>query len=125
MGILNGCESVEKDYPVSIDFSNTTALDSVFAGAPYVLNGTIVADGPIKIVQFYRNFVLSYEQDSLVVTKQDSVEMAATEITNIKGDSCNFLISVPNITEKTTIRVVAIQNDGHQTSAVYMINIRH
>lgn len=121
MGILNGCESDSKDYPVTISFNNKTALDSVFDGDTYLLKGTIIADGPIKTVQFYRNFSLSYKQDSIKVTKQDSVEIAATKITDIKGDTCNFSISIPDITDQTTIRVVATQNDGHQNSALYTI----
>jgi hypothetical protein len=123
IGILSGCSSDEKNYPVAIGFSNKSAADTVPSGSDYVLSGTIVADGPIKTVKFYRNFVLSYEKDSVEVTKQDSVEMAATQITNIKGDSCSFSISVPDITENTTVRVVAIQSDGHQTSAVYTISL--
>ncbi len=121
IGIINGCESDNKDYPVTIGFSNASALDSVFVGDSYVLKGTIIANGPIKTVQFYSNFVLSYTKDSVAVTKQDSVEIAGTRITNVKGDTCNFSISIPNITEQTTVRVVATQNDGHQTSALYTI----
>jgi len=123
IGILSGCESDVKDYPVAIGFSNKSTADTVAAGSNYVLSGTIIAGGPIQTVKFYRNFVLSYEKDSVVVTKQDSVEMAATQITNIKGDTCSFSISVPDITENTTIRVVVIQSDGHQTSAVYTIGL--
>lgn len=120
---LQSCESDNaKDYPVKISFSNSTALDSVFDGDAYVLSGRIIADGPIEKVQFYRNFLITYTQNSVQVTKQDSTEMAASEISNIKGDTCDFSVNVPNVIEKTTVRVVATQKDGHQTSAVYTIN---
>ncbi len=122
MGFLSGCESDEKDYPVTISFSNATALDSVFDGDTYTLKGTIIADGPIKTVQFYRNYPLTYTLDSVKVTKQDSVEIAGTMITDIKSDTCNFSISVPDITYQTTVRVVATQNNGHKISSVYTIN---
>ncbi len=115
MGFLSGCESSDnKDYPVAISFNNTTAVDSAFISGNYTLKGTVKADGPIKMVQFYRNFIIN--------GAQDSVEMAATRIININKDTCNFTIHITNVAYQTHIRVVATQNDGSQTSALYTVN---
>ncbi len=113
--------SSDDDYPVTISFSNESALDSVYDGDTYTLKGKVIAGGPIERIQFYRNFPFTYQQDSVEISRQDSVEMAATEITDIPGDTCTFSVDVPNITYETRIKVTVTQSNGHQAFATYTI----
>lgn len=116
IGLLNACESDNKDYPATIGFTNTTAVDSIYAGDAYTLTGTVKAEGAIQSVQFYRSYPFN--------NTQDSVEMAATKIVNIKGNTCNFSIDVPNVTYKTDIWVEVTETNGHVVPSKFTINMR-
>lgn len=118
MGCLNSCQSESKDFPVTIGFNNTSAVDSVFSGDSYNLKGNVVAEGSIQSVQFYRSYTFNNAQDS------GFVEIAATKIVDIESGTCDFSINVPNISNTMTLKVVVTEKNGHMVSSLYNINIR-
>lgn len=112
MSVVNGCKSDNEDYPVTISFKPASAIDSVYDHDAYVLNGNVVAGGPIVKVQFFRSFPFN--------NKQEQEEIAATAKNN-PGDTCSFSVSVQDVTYPVTIKVVVTQKNGHQDVSSFTI----
>lgn len=114
MCLFTSCKSdTEVNFPVTISFTNTSKVDSVYDHDTYVLTGKVVAGGPIQKVQFFRSFPFISGQDETViagVTKYNP------------GDTCSFAIPIKDITYQTVIKVVVTQQNGHQDNLSFTIN---
>lgn len=115
IGFLCGCNSDKDNFQAAtISFSTNAVADTIYTSDSDTIKGTVVSEGPIKSVKFYRSFIFN--------NKEDSVEMAGTQITQIKGDTCNFVLPVIDFQYTTTnIYVIVNQVNGNKSTAKYTI----
>ncbi len=110
--LISGCKKDElsntQKGPI-ITISNNTIQDTVYIGSDYTLIGSITSQEDLFEVKIFR------------ITQSSESQIGQTIVSFSNVNSYNFQIPITNITEKTTIKIIATDKNNISTIFNYTI----